>query len=475
MTSAVTEILQSLELAGDRTIVQYRDRRFSGRDIISRVQARIADLQRSDLSSGKNVLILVHDNLSAMEQLLACWCLGLAVCFVDFRTTPERIVEWRRRLQPSLIIGLRPFPGIDIHLQSSDPAPINCDPFDHPADFNLCAIWTASSGATGMPKLHSITQSGLDRMLRNLVNTTEDWGVWSQDGGPDAMLSATSVSYSASAFQWLRNLRAGRPIVALDLVHSLAELDSALSLPEVTECALPPTLIRRLSQLPAKTLPRYPHIRRLTSVGGPALPQDKLAAIAGLTSNYVMTYSCVGIGLISRITGTEVVVRPASCGRPLPPVTVEIRDGERLCNPNEIGEIVVSTEHVEDVRPGDLGWRDEEGYLYVTGRVQGRLCRNGVNFSADRLTVAALTLPSVTEACVVALSDQDAGDQIHLIVQAPPEMAVALHEKLRETLPVAEQPNRIHFRSDFALTAGGKVDARHMHDWLMEQLNDAQS
>lgn len=191
-----------------------------------------------------------------------------------------------------------------------------------------------------------------------------------------------------------------------------------------------------------------------------------------LSPAYVMTYSCVGIGLISRITGPEILTRPASCGRPVLPVTVEICDQDRPCAVGEVGEIVVSNAALSTFRPGDMGWVDAEGYLYVTGRKQGLLCRNGVSFRAERLIDQALAFPQVTEAAVLALPDADHGDAIHLVVEAPAAIASALDDHLRRALPLAERPDRLHLRTALPLTAAGKVNLPLLRETLLDHSLD---
>lgn len=185
-----------------------------------------------------------------------------------------------------------------------------------------------------------------------------------------------------------------------------------------------------------------------------------------------MSYSSVGIGVISRIAGDEVLHRPTSCGRPAPGVSVAIRDGDRLCAAGEVGEIAVTTDKVTDVRPGDLGWLDADGYLHIAGRVEGLFSRNGVNFNAERLVQAALAIPDVTEAAVVALPGADGGDAIHLVVQCAADSVTAVEDEMRRALPPVERPDRIHLRAVVPLLVSGKIDLQTLRHDIMSELMD---
>ncbi|THD82768.1 hypothetical protein E7811_11425 [Aliigemmobacter aestuarii] len=468
MTTALGGILRALSDASGRVLVEYRGRRFTGADLLTRIEARAADLRQAGLGAGQTVLIVVSDNLAAIEQMIACWMNGSCGHFVDFRSPPARIAEWRARLSPSLVVGLRAMTGGDVRIQPRDPAatdgflPVEADPSSR-------ALHLASSGTTGLPTLTDVTQARLAEVLQHsAVELHRD--------PRGATLSSVSVAFSASAYLWLRHLLVGQPILALDLVHRIEELDTALQRADVVECSLPPGAIRRLLALPSDRVPRYPQLVRFSTVGGPARPEDKVAAVTRLSPVFAMTYSCAGVGLVSRIRGAEILERPSSCGRPALPVVVEIRDGDRRCGPGEVGEVVISTDRVTGHRPGDLGWLDAGGYLHLTGRVQGLLSRKGVNFSAERIVSACLSLPQVIDAGVAVLDGADGDDEAHLVVQAARDrgdsLAGILARHLRQTLPVTEQPDAIHIWSDLPLTPAGKIDQRALCDKVRKKRDD---
>ncbi|MDB5663803.1 class I adenylate-forming enzyme family protein [Cypionkella sp.] len=476
MTTALDGILLSLDTDPEKIRVEYRGRGFTGAQLRGRIAARAADLQHAGLRQGDMALVIVSDNLSAIEQLLACWVLGAGGTLVDFRTPSSRIDEWRQRLQPALVVGTREVLGQAVHAQPRDLAPVTATPLHsalptHVAPEHL-AICVSSSGTTGLPSLTDVTQGRLGWILETLNADAQAV----RDG---TFLSALSVGFSASCYIWLRLLLSGRKILALDLIHRITELDAALKRTDVVECGLSPTAIRQLCALPMDNIPRYPQLVRLASVGGPARPEDKVAAVGKLSPAYSMNYSCIGVGLVSRITGVEILERPASCGKLEPTVILEICDGDRKCGPGEIGEILISTPRLSGHRPGDLGWLDADGYLYVTGRVQGLLSRNGVNFSAERLVATALACPDVVDASVVALKDSDDGDEVHLVVQTDPSavhrIKAAFAAHLRSRLAAAEYPDRLHVWTELPLTAGGKVDSRALTQMVREALHDTRT
>lgn len=431
------------------TAVEYRGRAYSGDEIFGRVKARAEDLQAAGVGKDDVLVIIVSENLTAVEILLASWVVGASGYFVDFRTAPDRVHEWKDRLGASLIVGTRQLSGVEMRVQPVHPEPAQGDvALDSDPDSN--SIWFSTSGTTGLPKFAPRTQARLAEIVANMeADQSIPHG--------SAVLSPTSVGYSSSGFLWVRFLAMQRKIVALDIIHRLEELDAALKQPEVVACSLPPSMIRRLAALPGDT-PRYPNLIRLSSVGGPALPEDKVAASQRLTMKYRMTYSAAGLGLISEIDGPDVLERPSSCGKAPADVTITIRDGDRAVATGEIGEICVTRADRDEVRTGDIGLMDEDGYLYIKGRIQGYLSRNGVNFSGQEVANAALRLPIVEEAVVVAGPGPDGGDAVHLFVQATGLAQADLIRHLRSALPAAEQPDHVWIRRALPWTVSDKVD-----------------
>lgn len=461
--TALERLTAGLEQAGRAPLVDYRGVWHDGTTILGRATAQAVQMRAAGLGVGDAALIVVSDNLSALQLLIGCWMLGASGCLVDFRTPPARLAEWRQRLTPRFVVATRRNPAADL-LLSPTPDPLGRLSCPAPRDPDLVADHFSTSGSTGLPKLTPTTQGRLGRRILTLIESGER-GYWGR------AVSGLSVAYPASRGIWLRNLAAGRPIIALDLVHRLAELDAALRRDDVDEGTLPPSVIRSLAALDGP-VPRYPNLKKLQAVGGPATPADKLAAVHRLTPAYVMTYSSTECGVISRISGPEILDRPASCGRPLLPVA--IRQGDDPCPAGTVGEVVVTVPpDGAEVRPGDLGWLDAEGYLYITGRVQGLLCRNGVNFSAERLQEAALQSPEVEDAIVVAQPDADEGDAIHLVVQSATMDETSLTRAILDRLPIAERPDRLHLRRSLPRGPSGKIDLPALKAELMQQRQSA--
>lgn len=456
MTTAADMILATLADRPNAALIEHRNTWYSRGEFLARAHARSAMLHGAGVKPGDTVMIIASDTLSALDTLIGCWIIGAAGCLVDFRTPPNRLTEWQDRLTPKVIVSTRPVRGFKTLVQDMHPSPMQAPRHIHETAGDATAIWFSSSGTTGAPKLHP--RSGI-----NLGATIDYYKTRLPTPEQGASLCATSVAYSASCFRCLRNLASGKPIVALDPVHRLDELDAALTREDVSDCSLPPSTLRRLTAL-SGSIPRYPQLALLVAVGGPASPDDKVATVTRLSPNFRMTYSAVGFGAICVIQGREILERPTSCGKPFDGVHVSIRSGDRVCTRNEIGRVHVSSDQVEDACPGDMGWLDDDGYLHITGREEGLLSRKGVNFPAERITMAALRLAGIEEAAVLTQPDADGGDEIHLIVQSKITDTNKITRDLRILLPASEFPDHIQIRPSIPLNVGGEIDLKGLTD-----------
>jgi long-chain acyl-CoA synthetase len=167
--------------------------------------------------------------------------------------------------------------------------------------------------------------------------------------------------------------------------------------------------------------------------------------------------------------------RPTSVGRPLPGVDVAILGptGTRL-GPGEDGEICVWTTsatagYAGDGGPstpldgqgwlhtGDLGHLDDDGYLYVSGRLKTIIICGGFNIVPEELEAVLESDPAVREAAVVALPDRRLGEIPVALVEADGD-GDAITSRVSERLVAYKRPRRLFVVDALPRLASGKVD-----------------
>ena len=218
-------------------------------------------------------------------------------------------------------------------------------------------------------------------------------------------------------------------------------------------------------------------------VGGAPIAKATIAKISEMTGGaeviegWGMTETC-GFSVMNPHGRTKV----GSVGLPFPGVELEIRDfrgvesvGSR-CGANVIGEVVVRGSIVIDryfdhrpnaftsdgwLRTGDLGRRDEEGYLWITGRLKDLIIRGGHNIDPAVIEEPAYQHPAVQLAAAVGRPDRYAGELPILYVQLKSgarATAQDLEEFLRDRIDErAALPKSIVIVPEIPLSGVGKI------------------
>jgi acyl-CoA synthetase (AMP-forming)/AMP-acid ligase II len=176
--------------------------------------------------------------------------------------------------------------------------------------------------------------------------------------------------------------------------------------------------------------------------------------------------------------------RLGSVGRPLPSVTVSIRDPfDEELPAGERGEIWVSGEQVSGeylgkgglqdgwFRTRDAGMLDEAGYLFVYGRLDDVIVRGGENLSPGEIEAALLEHPEVAEAAVFGVPDTEWGEKVVAAVVLQPgattdpeELKAHVRARLRSTCT----PAYIQIRASLPYTETGKLLRRELRAELSE-------
>lgn len=119
---------------------------------------------------------------------------------------------------------------------------------------------------------------------------------------------------------------------------------------------------------------------------------------------------------------------------------------------------------------GDVGWVDEEGYLYLTDRKSFMIISGGVNIYPQEIENLLVTHPKVADAAVIGAPDPDLGEKVLAVVQPldPASAGDALADELREfmaqSLSRVKLPKQIDFRQELPRHATGKLYKRLLRD-----------
>jgi long-chain acyl-CoA synthetase len=178
-----------------------------------------------------------------------------------------------------------------------------------------------------------------------------------------------------------------------------------------------------------------------------------------------------------------------SIGLPIPSTIITIRDddGNEL-GVRQTGEICVEgpqvmreywnrpdeTEKVlidgRILRTGDIGYMDEQGFVFIEDRKKDMILVSGFNVYPNEVEGVAVTHPGVIEVAAVAQPDERAGEVVALFaVRRDPTLTEAdLIDHCRKELTGYKVPKRVYFRDELPKTNVGKILRRELKDQLKQ-------
>ncbi|GAB3006552.1 hypothetical protein MBOU_07450 [Mycobacterium bourgelatii] len=228
-------------------------------------------------------------------------------------------------------------------------------------------------------------------------------------------------------------------------------------------------------------------LRSIVHTGAACPVHVKRAMIDWFGPVLLEAYGSTEAGTISTITSTEWLAHPGSVGKASPGYRVSIRteDGVEL-DPGESG--LVCVESTTGHRPsyhgdrektrrsyvadgvfalGEIGYLDDDGYLYLTDRASDMVVSGGVNVYPAESEAVLRTHPAVRDVAVIGIPHDDLGEQLCALVVAEPGADVDAAELVRwcrDRLSHYKCPAVLELTDVELRTAMGKVNKRKLRD-----------
>ncbi|MFT4124690.1 MAG: AMP-binding protein [Gordonia sp. (in: high G+C Gram-positive bacteria)] len=355
-------------------------------------------------------------------------------------------------------------------------------------DSDAPAVIIYTSGTTSAPKGVLLRHEN----LTSYVLGTVEFGAAEPT---DAALVSVPPYHIAAVANTLTNLYAGRRMMVLE--HFTPEQWLATVRAEkISNALVVPTMLARIIESPADK--SVPSLRGL-AYGGAPMPSRLIERAlrqwpdVGFVNAYGLTETSSTVAVLgpedhrAALAGADPRVRArlASAGRAVPGVEIEIRDADdNLLGAGEPGRICVAGEQVSAEYAGigrlvdergffdtrDKGYLDEDGYLFIGGRIDDTIIRGAENIAPAEIEDVILRHPAVLDVAVVGVPDEVWGQRIEAVVVLRPGTAPdaeALRSYVRDTLRSSKTPDRILFWDQVPRTETGKLIRRTVRDRLI--------
>lgn len=338
---------------------------------------------------------------------------------------------------------------------------------DFPEDERIPLVLSLSSGTTGAPKGPALTHR---QMRARWITQFVSLGFTEHD----RYLSATPLYFGGGRSFTMSAAWCGATVVMFPPPYEPQQLIQAAADSRATTTLLVPTILRRLLAEPYRGIPLFRELRLLLCTGAILHEDERRAVMERLCPSFINYYGSTeggGISILSPEHGPEAA---GSVGQAVFNTRVEIVDGNDLpVAAGEIGRIRyrgpgVASGFFNDPAsdreacrdgwfyPGDLGRRDENGYLFLAGRAREMIIRGGANIYPAEIEAVLLSHPTVSDAAVIGWPSREMGEEIAAFVTGTAETA-ALMAYCAERLAPYKRPKAVFSLETLPKSELGKV------------------
>jgi fatty-acyl-CoA synthase len=472
------------------------------------VDALAAALAARGVRKGDRILVQSKNCNQLFESMFACFRIGAVWVPANFRLTPEEVAYLAVASGATALICGCEFPdharavceaapGIKF-VVSIGPSPLD-DEYDAlVARYDGQAAAEASvehddpcwffftSGTTGRPKAAVLTHGQMGFVVTNhlcdlMPGTTRR----------DTSLAVAPLSHGAGIHQLAQVARGAKTVLTSGARFDVEETWMLVERWRVSNMFTVPTILKMLTEHPAVDTYDHSSLRYVIYAGAPMYREDQKHALAKLGKVLVQYF---GLG---EVTGNITVlpadlhepedgphVKLGTCGYARTGMQISVQDeAGRELGAGETGEICVCGPAVFAgyydnpeanakafrngwFHTGDLGYLDEEDFLYITGRASDMYISGGSNVYPREIEEKVLTHPAVAEVAILGVPDKMWGEVgVAVCVLRPkaqlnePQLLAWLEPKVARY----KLPKRVFFWEELPKSGYGKITKKLIH------------
>jgi acyl-CoA synthetase (AMP-forming)/AMP-acid ligase II len=436
-------------------------------------------------ASRRPVVYLGTFRTEMAEVMFGAAFAGVAFIPVNYRLKPPEIAAAQRAARPGAVFVeeryrglLQPEEGVVI-VDVGEPVPSAVPPIEAP-DTDGPAVCLFTSGTTATPKLAILTHENLSTYILNTV----DAGSSAED---ESILISAPPYHVAGVANVLSNIFRGRRIILRAQFDPVEWLETVRA-ERVTHAMVVPTMLARILDVLERRPELAPSSLMNLAYGGAraseGLVERALALLpttVGLVNAYGLTETSSTIAMLgpedhrsaAASADPRVRARLQSVGKPVPGIDVRVaREDGSAARAGEIGQLWVRGAQVSPgyvgrdtsidgegwFRSGDQAYLDADGYLYTAGRADDVVIRGGENIQPAEIEEVLERHPSVREAVVVGLPDEEWGQVLAaLVVGDGGATEDELRDWVRSHLAGYKAPVRIRWSAELPRNDAGKV------------------
>ena len=383
-----------------------------------------------------------------------------------------------RRFAVGDVAGFRPFDDL-----------VAGQPDAYPDERPAGMVMLYTSGTTGRPKgvRRPLTEADADATAAAGALSARLFEV---APGPGVHLCAGPLYHAAPSNFAVNAMHLGQTAVVMDKWTAEGTLERVERY-RVTTSHMVPTMFHRLLALPQEMRDRadVSSLQTIIHAAAPC-PVDVKQRMFDWWGPIIWEYYAATEGGGTFVRPKEWLDHPGTVGQPIAGTVVKAFDDDgNECPPGQPGtlwmrssDLVGDFEYYKDKEKtdanhrdgmftvGDVGYFDDDGWLFLCDRKSDMIISGGVNIYPAEIEAALLSHPKVGDAAVIGVPDRDWGEQVKAVVEPAtgvkpgPELAQELIAFCRERLAHYKCPRSVDFREHLPRYATGKLYKRLIKD-----------
>jgi len=339
-----------------------------------------------------------------------------------------------------------------------------------------------TSGTTGFPKGCLATQR---TFVFHCINNAIEKGL----GAHDRAILSSPIYFNAGRSFTLGIIYFGGTMI----LHERFDAEEVLKTIErekVTYVGAVPTMCERMLHVLEATKYDTSTLRCLAITGGKVHPAVLEGLKRNVTPNIYRTYASTDSGQMAISKPADMAAKPNAAGRPVWCVDLRIVDDDNHpVKVGDVGEIICQSplaSHGYYKNPeatnasfrdgwfytGDLGYFDEEGFLFVVGRKKDMVKSGGISIYPLEIESVIYGHPAILEAAVIGVPDAQWGEAVKAVVVIKAGTDLRAEDLLhfcKERLSAYKVPKSVEFRSSLPHTDVGKVNKVKLKEIILSE------
>ena len=499
MTKVPEWLAQRAAISPDRlALVWGKDQHWTYRELNERVVATANCLKKIGVRPGERIALLATSSTDAVQIIHSLPRVGAVLVPLNVRLTAKEIYrqisdadvaalvydEGNREIMASLQIMLPQlpiFPLADLTKGADSDSEIETEPVRLDLSSTHTIIYT--SGTAGVPK--GVVLS-FDNHLWSAIGSAFNIGLSSSD----RWLLCLPLFHVGGLAILLRSIIYGTAVV-LQESFDPATVNRSIDKDGITITSVVGAMLQRM--LEERGSRPYPSSIRCALVGGGPVPRSVLKECSRLQFPAVPTYGLTeAASQVATMVPGKVLHKLGSSGKALLPTEVQIEDADgRHLLPGQEGEVVVRGPSVTKgyfnklresrhllrkgwLHTGDIGYLDDDGYLYVNGRCDDMVISGGEKIHLTEVEEVLRDHPHVVDAGAIGLHNLRWGQTVGAVVVLRDGSGTKegeLIEFCRNRLASYKLPRQLFVVKNLPRNAAGKLirnDIKELVNWARE-------